>query len=194
MINKKFKLICASLAAIFLLTFTACSSNNKKTDESTTKPKTEEQKEDKKQEENNTDKKDNKKEEVKELKVGDTFEQDDFKVTINKVREVKPTNDFLKPSEGDKWVAVDVTIENIGNEDATISSALGFKLLDKDGRNFDMAIVTDLNGSLNGTLAAGRKMTGETAFSVPVDTQEVELEVKLKLGGKPNYVKATIEQ
>ncbi|HAG42145.1 MAG TPA: hypothetical protein DCL31_00485, partial [Clostridium sp.] len=51
-----------------------------------------------------------------------------------------------------------------------------------------------LNGSLNGSLAAGRKMTGETAFSVPVDTQDVELEVKLKLTGKPNYVKATIEQ
>ena len=61
MINKKFKLICASLAAIFLLTFTAMFIKHKKTDENTTKPKTEEQKEDKKQEENNTDKKDNKK-------------------------------------------------------------------------------------------------------------------------------------
>ncbi|HAG42146.1 MAG TPA: DUF4352 domain-containing protein, partial [Clostridium sp.] len=78
--------------------------------------------------------------ENKELKVGDTFEQDGFKVTVNKVREVKPTNDLLKPAEGNKWVAADVTIENTGNEDATISSALGFKLLDKDGRSFDMAI------------------------------------------------------
>lgn len=57
-----------------------------------------------------------------------------------------------------------------------------------------MAIVTDLNGSLDGALAAGRKMSGETAFSVPVDTQEVELEVNLNLAGKPNYIKATIEQ
>lgn len=188
MMSKKFRLICASLAAVSIFTFVGCSSDSKKADENTNKPAAEEKKDEKKEE------KEEKKEENKELKVGDTFEQDGFKVTVNKVREVKPTNDLLKPAEGNKWVAADVTIENTGNEDATISSALGFKLLDKDGRSFDMAIVTDLNGSLNGSLAAGRKMTGETAFSVPVDTQDVELEVKLKLTGKPNYVKATIEQ
>lgn len=177
MISKKFRLICASLAAVSLLAFVGCSSDNTKADENTDKPVVEESKK-----------------EDKELKVGDTFEQDGLKITVNKIREVKPTDDFMKPDEGTKWVAADVTIENIGNEDAAISSVLNFKLLDKDGRSFEMAIVTNLNGSLDGALTVGRKMTGETAFSVPMDTQEVELEVNLKLTGKPDYIKATIEQ
>jgi hypothetical protein len=41
-------------------------------------------------------------------------------------------------------------------------------MYDKDSRKYSVALVTGLNGSLEGAIAAHDKLRGETAFEVPI--------------------------
>lgn len=113
--------------------------------------------------------------ETQTFKVGDTIKLGDLHYTVHGVREVKG-NDLFKPEEGNKWIAVEVTIENAGSEPEAVSSLLGFSLQDSEGYNYDMTILpVDLKGSLDGEIAPGRKMRGEVAFEIPKDAKGLEL-------------------
>lgn len=126
------------------------------------------------------------KEEV--FNIGDTIELDKFKITVN---EVKTTNgsDFIKPQEGNEFLYVDATVENISDKEQTVSSVLMFKVVDKDGRAMKQTIVENANGQLDGTIGPGRKMTGEYVVEVPKDATGLELQFDSSLGGKQVVVK-----
>ncbi|MDB8804738.1 DUF4352 domain-containing protein [Romboutsia sp. 1001216sp1] len=120
------------------------------------------------------------KEEV--FNIGDTIELDKFKITVN---EVKTTNgsDFIKPQEGNEFLYVDATVENISDKEQTVSSVLMFKVVDKDGRAMKQTIVENANGQLDGTIGPGRKMTGEYVVEVPKDATGLELQFDSSLAG-----------
>lgn len=126
------------------------------------------------------------KEEV--FNIGDTIELDKFKITVN---EVKTTNgsDFIKPQEGNEFLYVDATVENISDKEQTVSSVLMFKVVDKDGRAMKQTIVENANGQLDGTIGPGRKMTGEYVVEVPKDATGLELQFDSSLGGNQVVVK-----
>lgn len=120
--------------------------------------------------------------------IGDTIELDKFKITVN---EVKTTNgsDFIKPQEGNEFLYVDATVENISDKEQTVSSVLMFKVVDKDGRAMKQTIVENANGQLDGTIGPGRKMTGEYVVEVPKDATGLELQFDSSLGGNQVVVK-----
>lgn len=120
--------------------------------------------------------------------IGDTIELDKFKITVN---EVKTTNgsEFIKPQEGNEFLYVDATIENISDKEQTVSSVLMFKVVDKDGRAMKQTIVENANGQLDGTIGPGRKMTGEYVVEVPKDATGLELQFDSSLGGNQVVVK-----
>ena len=126
------------------------------------------------------------KEEV--FNIGDTIELDKFKITVN---EVKTTNgsDFIKPQEGNEFLYVDATVENISDKEQTVSSVLMFKVVDKDGRAMKQTIVENANGQLDGTIGPGRKMTGEYVVEAPKDATGLELQFDSSLGGNQVVVK-----
>ncbi|WP_092923883.1 DUF4352 domain-containing protein [Romboutsia hominis] len=126
------------------------------------------------------------KEEV--FNIGDTIELDKFKITVN---EVKTTNgsDFIKPQEGNEFLYVDATVENISDKEQTVSSVLMFKVVDKDGRAMKQTIVENANGQLDGTIGPGRKMTGEYVVEVPKDATGLELQFDSSLAGNQVVVK-----
>lgn len=126
------------------------------------------------------------KEEV--FNIGDTIELDKFKITVN---EVKTTDgsDFIKPQEGNEFLYVDATVENISDKEQTVSSVLMFKVVDKDGRAMKQTIVENANGQLDGTIGPGRKMTGEYVVEVPKDATGLELQFDSSLGGNQVVVK-----
>lgn len=121
------------------------------------------------------------KEEVKEskktetFKVGDTIEIKDFKVTVNKVT-TSSGGEFLKPKDGNEFLNVDITLDNISDQAQHVSSILMFKVVDKDGRAYSQAITENQNGQLDGEIGAGRKMTGEYVVEVPKGTVGLQLE------------------
>ena len=126
------------------------------------------------------------KEEV--FNIGDTIELDKFKITVN---EIKTTNgsDFIKPQEGNEFLYVDATVENISDKEQTVSSVLMFKVVDKDGRAMKQTIVENANGQLDGTIGPGRKMTGEYVVEVPKDATGLELQFDSSLAGNQVVVK-----
>ncbi|WP_243108686.1 DUF4352 domain-containing protein [Clostridium rectalis] len=133
-----------------------------------------------------------KKDEPKVFKVGDAIKLKDFKVTVNKVYTVKPS-DILKPEEGNEFFAVDCTIENTSKEKQSISSMLMFKVVDKDGRDCKYSLTGQSAadaGQLDGELAVGRKMTGVYVVEVPKGQKDLELVFDASLlGGEQTIVK-----
>ncbi|GAB3107053.1 hypothetical protein GCM10027055_02150 [Janibacter alkaliphilus] len=69
--------------------------------------------------------------------VGDTVTQGDFEIVVDGVREVGTTigEDFLAETEQGRYVAVDVTVTNIGDESSTFFDG-DTVLADAEGRQF----------------------------------------------------------
>lgn len=112
---------------------------------------------------------------VETFKVGDTIQTKDFKITVNKV-ETSEGGEFVKPKDGNEFIKVDITIENTSKEEQNVSSMIMFKVVDKDGRSYNQAIVEDQNGQLDGKVGPGRKLTGEYVVEVPKGATGLQLE------------------
>ncbi|MEF9951095.1 MAG: DUF4352 domain-containing protein [Clostridium sp.] len=114
----------------------------------------------------------------KSFNVGDIVKLNDFNFTVNKVYTVKG-NEFTKPKSGNEYIAIDCTVENISSTDQSISSIMMFKVVDKDGRACEYSIMgqTAANaGQLDGTIGAGRKLTGVYVVEVPKGQTGLEME------------------
>lgn len=112
---------------------------------------------------------------VETFKVGDTIQTKDFKITINSV-ETENGGEFVKPKDGNEFLKLDITIENISKEAQAISSVIMFKVVDKDGRAYNQAFTENQNGQLDGEVGPGRKMTGEYVVEVPKGATGLQLE------------------
>lgn len=101
--------------------------------------------------------------------VGDVIEVGDLTMVVNEV--TYPEGDeFNKPDEGNKFVVVDLTLENRGAEAATISTLMQMSLKDATGQRYDvdlMAEVASGGASPDGELAPGEKLRGQVGFQVP---------------------------
>ena len=100
----------------------------------------------------------------KVFNVGDTIELKNLKVTINNVYKVESTNEFSKPKEGNQFLAVDCTLENISDKDQAVSSMMMFKVVDGDGRKCKYS------------LGVGRKLSGVYVVEVEEGKTGLELE------------------
>ena len=106
------------------------------------------------------------------------MELKDLKVTVNKVYNVAG-DEINKPKDGNEFVAVDITLENTGKEEKAVSSVMMFKVVDKDGRQCEYSVLglaAAKAGQMDGTLGAGRKMTGAYVVEIPKGTTVLELE------------------
>lgn len=95
--------------------------------------------------------------------VGDTIQFDNLTITLTNVRVIQ--DDFMTPQK-DKLLAVELDIENTGDETENVSSLLQMSLMDVEGYQQDITISTESKGSLDGEIGAGRKMKGEVVFDV----------------------------
>ncbi|KEI10513.1 hypothetical protein Z957_01905 [Clostridium sp. K25] len=112
------------------------------------------------------------------FKVGDVIELKDLKVKVNKVYNVKG-NEFSKPKDGNEFIAVDCTVENISKEEKAVSSLAMFKVVDKDGRSCEYSLTGQTaanSGQMDGQIAPGRKLTGVYVVEVQKGTTGLELE------------------
>lgn len=101
--------------------------------------------------------------------VGDTIEIGTLMLTVNEI--TYPAGDqFNKPSAGNKYLVVDLTIENKGTSAAGISTLLQMWVKDSTGQKFtmDLMATTAAKGATpDGELAAGEKVRGQVGFQVP---------------------------
>lgn len=106
-------------------------------------------------------------------KVGDTQKIGQFQLTVNSIK-TTDGGQYIKPSEGDQFVFVDVTIENQGDKDSLISSMAMFDLINKDGRKSKFTIPEKMD-TIDGTLGVGRKITGELGYEISNSDKDFDL-------------------
>ena len=103
------------------------------------------------------------------FKIGETVKIGAFEMTVNQVTSPKGDS-FNKPSAGNKFLIVDVTLENKGTKAENVSSSLQMWLKDPTGQRYKddlSAIVASKGKTPDGEIAAGEKIRGQVGFQVP---------------------------
>lgn len=104
---------------------------------------------------------------AKTFKVGDTVKLGDWQIKVNKFTDpLKPSNDFLKPEKGMRWVRVDATVTNNSKEPQTVSSLACFDVRDSESQKFTVTLTGDSKAQLDGEIAPGEKLRGVVDFEV----------------------------
>lgn len=124
------------------------------------------------------------------LGLGETWTDGDFAITLEGVR---TTTSGLTDPELDYFLVFELSIENLTDEEQTISSLLSFDLVGSDGYSYDLDIFVDMKGSLDGSIRPGRVMRGEVAFDVE-DQEFFELEVMPSFFGDSAYFMVTASE
>lgn len=105
--------------------------------------------------------------------LGESFEAKGLKVTFEKAERWESDNMFIQPDDGNIYIRVYVTGENIGKTDRFIWS------YDFDCYADGAATTTPLVGDetlTGGTISSGRKTAGYIYFEIPENTETVEVE------------------
>ena len=88
--------------------------------------------------------------------------------------------ELFTPDDGNVFVGVQFTIENISDEEQAISSVLLFNAY-ADGVQTDYSLNANLafdKDTLDGSISPGKKMIGYYSVEVPSSTQTLEIEVQ----------------
>ena len=110
--------------------------------------------------------------------LNETASFEDLKFTATEITENTGTQ-FLAPDEGNVFVGIKFTIENISDEEQSISSLLLFEPYCDDVEvDYSISAASNFDGNLDGTIAAGKKMIGYYALEVPKEWNTIELEIK----------------
>jgi hypothetical protein len=103
--------------------------------------------------------------------LGEAIPAGDLTLMVNAVDAPKG-DQFSKPKPGNRFVVVDLTIENTAQTAAHLSSLAQMSLKDRAGWKYtlDLLATTAAGGSSpDGELAAGEKLRGKVGFEVPQD-------------------------
>ena len=153
------KIVCLLLAVVMLFCFCACTDTPAK--ESGT----------------GSVASNNKKDET--FGLNDTAAFKTLKFTATELKETEGT-DFFTPEEGNVFVGVKFTIENVSEEEQTISSLLLFEAYADDVKcdySFNAACAFS-DGTLDGSISPGKKLVGWYALEVPENWNSIELGVQ----------------
>ena len=110
--------------------------------------------------------------------INETAVFETLKITATEMKESKGKS-FFEPEAGNVFIGVNFTIENISNEEQSISSILLFDAYADDiscDQSFTAATV--FGKGVDGTIAPGKKIIGWYAVEAPENWQKLELDVK----------------
>jgi hypothetical protein len=106
--------------------------------------------------------------------IGETAQVGEFAVTVHGFR-AYAGDQSAKPRAGNSYLAVDLTVENVGSQPRTVSGVLMCRVADSNSYAYPMCLAAPgLRGSIDGELAPGRKVRGEVAFEVPLTSRGFE--------------------
>ena len=91
----------------------------------------------------------------------------DLKFTATTLEESKGEQ-FFEPESGNVFVGIQFTIENISDEEQSVSSVLLFEAYADDVKcSYSLSAAMAFDGTLDGSLAPGKKLVGYYAVEVP---------------------------
>lgn len=102
----------------------------------------------------------------------------DLKFTATEIKESEGDN-FFTPEEGNIFVGVKFTIENVSEEEQTVSSILLFEAYADDIKcDYSISAACAFDDALDGSIAPGKKLVGWYAVEVPENWSDLELNVQ----------------
>lgn len=111
--------------------------------------------------------------------VGETATTGDLEVTVDTVEDPwEPTNEFDTPAEGQRYVGVELTIVNTGDETTTFSTFGSVEVVDSEGQAWDVTFTTSDEPSIDGDVPAGATRKGWLYLEVGEDATDLQLRVK----------------
>lgn len=129
----------------------------------------------------------------------------DLNLAVLGWEEIQP-NDFAKPDDGEKFIAVELVIVNAGKDTVNVSSLAQMKLKDDTAQQYDVDLMAGTaagSKAPEGEIAVGEKLRGKVAFAVPVDVKGLQFvfdaslfssgKVFVSLGDTPGIVEAPAE-
>jgi len=113
--------------------------------------------------------KDNIKNEDQIFKVGNSIDVGKAVITVNNF-EFSSGSQFTKPTEGNKWINVNLTIQNKDSSDKYVTTLGQMFIKDGEGNSYQVAstdkTIENINNSLDGNILADSKRTGWVGFEV----------------------------
>ena len=111
--------------------------------------------------------------------IGNTkITNDGVSITLVSYTESKGDS-FMPPDDGNIYLVMDMLIENNGSDSISLSTIMDFTgYCDGYTADYSFGAAMATKDSLDGTIAAGKKMKGQMAFEVPKNWQEFELHVQ----------------
>lgn len=108
--------------------------------------------------------------------VGDIVSLDGVNVTFLGVEEIGGT-EFISPSDGNVYVLLEFEIDNQSESEIAVSSMMSFDAyFDDYSANINLgALAATDEKQLDGTVAAGKKMSGVVGYEAPSDWNTVEI-------------------
>lgn len=103
----------------------------------------------------------------------------DLKFTATEIKETDGT-DFFVPEAGNVFIGVKFTVENISDEEQSVSTLMLFEGYADDVKceySISAACAFD-EGTLDGSIAPGKKLVGWYALEVPAEWSSIELDVQ----------------
>ena len=112
-----------------------------------------------------------------ELGVGDSVEVEGVEATLNELR-VLPTTDLDRPVQNpdNRFLAADLTFENVSDGPVSVSSLLEFVLKNEEGYSASQTIHTQQRELAEGEIAPGQKASGEIVYEVPPESRGLQLD------------------
>jgi Domain of unknown function (DUF4352) len=108
-------------------------------------------------------------------KVGDIIEVNKFVIKVNSVNQNADSgNPYTKPKDGNKFVTVDITLENKGETKETVSSFINFYIKNAEGEKGTSQFLSSLK-PVDGELLAGDKIKGELAYEIAANSKGLKL-------------------
>jgi hypothetical protein len=96
-----------------------------------------------------------------------------------------PGDEVTQPEPGKRFMLVDVTIENVGSEPATVSSLLNTEIRDSEGRSYGLSFSATMLGESQqpeGNLAPGVYMRGPFGYQIPRESGPLQWVFKEPFG------------
>ena len=114
-----------------------------------------------------------------ELGVGDSVEAEGIEATLNEVR-ILPTSDLDQPVENpdNRFLATDLTFENVSQSPVSVSSLLEFVLKNEEGYSASQTFHSRQRELAEGEVPPGQKASGEIVYEVPPESRGLQLDYR----------------
>lgn len=102
----------------------------------------------------------------------------DLKFTATEIKESKG-KDFFEPEADNIFVGIKFEVENVSEEEQTVSTLLLFDAYCDDIKcEYSLSANCVFDGTLDGTIAPGKKLVGWYSLEVPADWGNIELNIQ----------------